>query len=70
MKSLFKIMKKETFKKVKTSSSIQTIFNKKYIRFDERGHKDIRPKPFLKPALEIAMKKIFKKNRNRFAGKR
>ena len=39
--------------------------NKKYVRFDERGHKNIKPKPFLKPALELAMKKIFKKKEGR-----
>ena len=36
--------------------------SKEYVRFDEGGHKNIKPKPFLKPALEMAMKKIFKKN--------
>jgi len=66
MKSLLKIMKKETFKKVKTSSSIQAIFNKKYVRFDERGHKNIKSKPFLKPAMEMAVKKIFKKKKGDF----
>ena len=48
---------------MKTSSAVQVIFNKKYIRFDERGHKDIKLKPFLKPALKMAMKKIFKKKK-------
>ena len=38
-----------------------SFLSKEYIRFDERGHKKIRPKPFLKPALEMAMKKIFGK---------
>ncbi|GAH27406.1 unnamed protein product [marine sediment metagenome] len=46
---------------MKISSATQTIFNKKYIRFDERGHKDIKSKPFLKPAMEMVMKKYLKK---------
>lgn len=40
---------------------IQIIFNKEYIRFDERDHKDIKLKPFLKPALEMVMKRYLKK---------
>ena len=48
---------------MKTSSAVQVIFNKEYIRFDERGHKDIKPKPFLKPALEMVMKRYLKKGR-------
>lgn len=37
--------------------------SKGYIKFDERGHRKIKPKPFLKPALEMAMKKRYlKKN--------
>jgi len=51
---------------MKTPSMIQAIFNKKYVRFDERGHKDIKPKPFLKPAMEMAMKKVFKKKKGDF----
>ncbi|MBA7579531.1 hypothetical protein ES708_21402 [subsurface metagenome] len=46
---------------MKISSADQTIFNKEYMRFDELGHKDIKPKPFLRPAIEMAVKKIFKK---------
>lgn len=61
MKSLFKIMKGKHSKKMKTSSVIQAIFSKEYIRSDERGHKDIKPKPFLKPALKMAVKKYLKK---------
>jgi len=56
-------LRRNRFKKVKISSADQTIFNKEYVRFDERGHKNIMPKPFLKPAMEMAMKKIFKKKR-------
>jgi len=48
---------------MKTFSSIQTIFNREYIRFDERGHKDIKPKPFLKPAMEMVVKRYFKKKK-------
>jgi len=48
---------------VKISSADQTIFNKEYMRFDELGLKDIKPKPFLRPAIEMAVKKIFKKKR-------
>jgi len=42
-----------------------SFLSKEYIRFDERGHKDIKLKPFLKPALEMAVKKIFKKKKRR-----
>ncbi|MBA7614270.1 hypothetical protein ES703_21533 [subsurface metagenome] len=38
-----------------------SFLNKEYIRFDERGHKNIKPKPFLRPAMEMAIKKVFKK---------
>lgn len=51
--------RKSRLKKVEISSADQTIFNKEYVRFDERGLKNIRPKPFLKPAMEMAVKKIF-----------
>lgn len=36
--------------------------SKEYVSFDERGHKKIKPKPFLRPAMEMAIEKIFKKN--------
>jgi len=42
---------------------VRAIFNKEYIRFDERGHRKHKPKPFLKPAMEMAVKKIFKKRK-------
>lgn len=48
---------------MKTSSAVQAIFSKEYIRFDERGRKKYKPKPFLKPAMEIAVKKIFRKRK-------
>ena len=51
---------------MKTSLVAQAILNKKYIRFDERGHKNIKQKPFLKPTLEMVMKKIFKKRKEIF----
>lgn len=56
-------LRRSRFKKVKISSADQTIFNKEYVRFDERGHKNIKPKPFLRPAMEMAVKKIFKKRK-------
>lgn len=48
---------------MKISSADQAIFNKGYVRFDERGHKNIKPKPFLKPAMGTAVKKMFKKRK-------
>lgn len=38
-----------------------SFFSKEYIRFDERGRKNIKSKPFLKPAMEMAIKRVFKK---------
>lgn len=46
---------------LKTQIAAQSIFDTEYIRFDERGHKNIKPKPFWRPAFEMAIKKIFKK---------
>lgn len=46
---------------MKISSGVQAIFSKKYVRFDEWGRKDIKSKPFLRPAFEMAMKKYLKK---------
>ena len=40
-----------------------SFLSKEYIRFDERGHKNIKLKPFLKPALEMVMKKYLKKRK-------
>ena len=43
-----------------------SFLNKEYIRFDERGRKNIKPKPFLRPAMKMAIKKIFKKKKGDF----